>query len=815
MTAWTTKEQETWLRQQVPAYRQAKASSATSSFYPKVYQGWREKWPTPAPTAEEVAAANNNPEVAAKGKRVAEENRIRQWFYNHSKKSLDVQFTGSDNAENAESKRLTRGVLKLSKPRMLHHWQAYQQLTYETKWKPVIEKGFASYVKDWNANNPGRKPEMDRFAFMTKFMMEKWEEVKKSDPEMVEKVEEYRQNRKKKDMEHMKDGSHEQMQQAINKLPKTLLELARTLNAQTGWNFSIYAGGPEPRESGRIRSMSHHFGATPNGLHFSEWEPDTEEDYCSRYGAFLCAAFPKDVRAKYVASGKGTADSNKTGNKDNESVTEKNDDGKQPASSSDRKEEGSGEGHEDTGDEKDEDSSEEEDEDSSDEEDESSSSHGKGSGSSAGPTKSAYEIEREKNIETNNKILEALGLKNFSITGPLPVRSKEKQKAPQKIAKATRRSERKRDTSDSAAQEKPNDPSITISTSKSTSVATSSTSSESVEVAQTSTSVDTQRTDVIIATTNTSDDTKTSENAKDYGGDKDKIDGMDGQSQQQERSCDHDEGQKDNGEEKDVGRQPADEDGDGDVVMNDGTDVNKGTSQSGNLHLEHPITPPASDQPPISPSAPTKPHSTATSNSSIPNEVSIDPAVLKNCPTWLEPTLTYLLETSENSKWQELVKHLVSFESSNPVAKQLATTSRPKEVQTWVKRHKHLKSKPMDVDLSEFPSTFNAWWRALQPDWRREHQDDATMPRTPPSTGDSDWTALAKGGNTGIYTLIMALSWWVRSTPAVNDDPVWSVVDDIKWVLGQIHTPKCASRNSKKRPSNAAGVSDSRKRHRK
>lgn len=48
---WATPEQETWLREQVPEFLNAKASGTKglADFWPDTWQGWFEKWPEPLP----------------------------------------------------------------------------------------------------------------------------------------------------------------------------------------------------------------------------------------------------------------------------------------------------------------------------------------------------------------------------------------------------------------------------------------------------------------------------------------------------------------------------------------------------------------------------------------------------------------------------------------------------------------------------------------------------------------------------------------------------------------------------------------------
>jgi hypothetical protein len=99
------------------------------------------------------------------------------WFHNHSRdlasgKPLEI-----------------KGQTKLLQP-----WQAYSALTYESQWKPEIDKIWNAYKKQWDAEHPKEKPAKTRFSTMIDFLKEK---LANETPEMKRKVEEHRQTVKK------------------------------------------------------------------------------------------------------------------------------------------------------------------------------------------------------------------------------------------------------------------------------------------------------------------------------------------------------------------------------------------------------------------------------------------------------------------------------------------------------------------------------------------------------------------------------------------------------------------------------------------
>ena len=81
---------------------------------------------------------------------------------------------------------------------MLHPWQAYQALTYESKWKAEVDKEWMEYKTQWESEHPGEEPPKKRFAIMNEFLKEKY---KNESDEMKERCEEFRRSLKEESPE--------------------------------------------------------------------------------------------------------------------------------------------------------------------------------------------------------------------------------------------------------------------------------------------------------------------------------------------------------------------------------------------------------------------------------------------------------------------------------------------------------------------------------------------------------------------------------------------------------------------------------------
>ena len=62
--SWTTEGECKWLTEMIPNFLAAQENKTSSSFWPRVYEGYAEKFPIAAPTADKIKGADNNKELA-------------------------------------------------------------------------------------------------------------------------------------------------------------------------------------------------------------------------------------------------------------------------------------------------------------------------------------------------------------------------------------------------------------------------------------------------------------------------------------------------------------------------------------------------------------------------------------------------------------------------------------------------------------------------------------------------------------------------------------------------------------------------------
>ena len=110
--------------------------------------------------------------------------------------------------------------------------------------------------------------------------------------------------------------------------------------------------------------------------------------------------------------------------------------------------------------------------------------------------------------------------------------------------------------------------------------------------------------------------------------------------------------------------------------------------------------------------------------------------------------------------------------------------SQPQEVSDWIK------SKKKDIVPSINPDVYGArfmeWWGGLQPSWRQFKGGNSLLHLVRETPKAETWQALKKGGTSGIYVVVMALSWWIKGQRNERDANAWAIVDDLSWVIRQM-----------------------------
>jgi hypothetical protein len=170
----------------------------------------------------------------------------------------------------------------------------------------------------------------------------------------------------------------------------------------------------------------------------------------------------------------------------------------------------------------------------------------------------------------------------------------------------------------------------------------------------------------------------------------------------------------------------------------------------------------------------------------------------EEAPMWLFEMMEYLRRVADDATWHSLLTEFVDFESRGPpngvscdftiinlylllfpTQQNLPVKLRPKAISDWIKSKKKTVMPTLDAGL--YGKWFKDWWTAIQPSWR---VNGGSLSREVP--WDETWQMLRKGGTSGVYTVIMGLSWWIAAQHTERDVIAWDIVDDFTWVLQQL-----------------------------
>lgn len=115
---------------------------------------------------------------------------------------------------------------------------------------------------------------------------------------------------------------------------------------------------------------------------------------------------------------------------------------------------------------------------------------------------------------------------------------------------------------------------------------------------------------------------------------------------------------------------------------------------------------------------------------------------------------------------------------------------RPDEHHLFMKNARRLKWDPKITSAAEYGLTVQVWWRALQPQARRDASDvdgDEFLTRAL-TDGLFDWGELVVGGRNGLWMVVLALIWWDNACETLGEDrsEFLRTLRDVEWVLERI-----------------------------
>lgn len=188
----------------------------------------------------------------------------------------------------------------------------------------------------------------------------------------------------------------------------------------------------------------------------------------------------------------------------------------------------------------------------------------------------------------------------------------------------------------------------------------------------------------------------------------------------------------------------------------------------------------------------------APSSSSTPTNPAVIPSPAQSTTTPTTLTAGWMIQDREaldrvfvSSLGQEMLDDWVSFEAikgpQDPKKVKLTKKSRPQPLEDWLGRQRrHDVVPPIGTPL-EYGTSWCAWWRSIQPRWRREGPTGSGMALVRRDVEDEAWLNVAKAGANGIVMVLVSLSWWFVAAKE-DSDRQWCMdaIEDVAWVLKQL-----------------------------
>jgi hypothetical protein len=99
----------------------------------------------------------------------------------------------------------------------------------------------------------------------------------------------------------------------------------------------------------------------------------------------------------------------------------------------------------------------------------------------------------------------------------------------------------------------------------------------------------------------------------------------------------------------------------------------------------------------------------------------------------------------------------------------------------WIKCGRKYDAQPSMDDYLKFSETWKAWWFELQPSSRKvgNRYEELTKTVEP----GEEWVELRKGSANGFFSIVLALSWWVKAETRDDRHELNNAVGDVLWVL--------------------------------
>ncbi|KAL4256454.1 hypothetical protein AB1N83_012231 [Pleurotus pulmonarius] len=260
----TTPEQKVHLMSRMDEYLEARKHNALTRFWSIIFQSWWSLWP-----AQEDMGIENPEERRVAHARAIEkqEEYIKVWYRNRSSPARARSHAAGTTEVVVQHVKTTRCLQPI---------EVYTKKFYKTR-VAIDTTGL------------GKKARLKaiRSATEAKFKVET--------PEIKEIVRvEYERQKREKELQRKATRSREvpdaptpeSYAACIKAIPAQFKAFSAAVEG-SGWSFVLLAGGPDPNNGGRIRTVGHHCGLNVHGLNIRQYTPEFNERVLPLLGKYL------------------------------------------------------------------------------------------------------------------------------------------------------------------------------------------------------------------------------------------------------------------------------------------------------------------------------------------------------------------------------------------------------------------------------------------------------------------------------------------------------------------------------------------------
>ncbi|KAH9476125.1 hypothetical protein JR316_0004534 [Psilocybe cubensis] len=182
-------------------------------------------------------------------------------------------------------------------------------------------------------------------------------------------------------------------------------------------------------------------------------------------------------------------------------------------------------------------------------------------------------------------------------------------------------------------------------------------------------------------------------------------------------------------------------------------------------------------------------------------------AASKDAPqttAWLLAASEYLFKDIEVEKWQECVRAWESFErmeiaEMDTSSLRLPAKGRPTALGKWLSSSRKYTAIPA-IRQDEFQKSWMTWWNSIQPAWRQTKTPNSLPLSFETAKAKDSMASLRKGGPNGLLTVMVGLKWWYS---AQASDGLWELA--VSDLLNTFNTFQKAKLNNKRKAAEETG----------